>query len=188
MSLNTNTYAAFSDELTKIAGAKRSVGKTLGGFIRKGWEDIGGMPMERRIRGFLPPKKLRGGGWLGKQDTWRRNLPIGGKSMAVGLTGAMVPSALGKKDPLGQERSRSERSVDLGADIGGSLLGAGAALSLPGRKFKLLKSIGGAIGGSLLGSRIATTPWRAARERASRPVLSGQERRQLMGQRVVGNQ
>lgn len=175
MSLNTNTYAAFSDELTKIAGAKSSIGKTLGGFVRKGWDDLGGVP-------------TRGGGWLGKQDTWRRNLPIGGKSMAVGLTGAMIPSAISKKDPLGRDRSRTERSVDLGGDIGGSLLGVGAALSLPGQKFKLLRSIGGAIGGSLLGSRTATTPWRAARERASRPVLSGQERQKLMSQYTAGNQ
>lgn len=185
MSFDDRTYSAFGDELTKIAFVSKAVGvgKKL---VRKGWDDIGGLPTERRVRGLLPPKKVRGGGWLGKQDTWRKNLPVGGKSVAVGLTAAMVPSALGKSDPLGQERSRVERGVDLGGDIGGSLLGAGAALSTPGKKFKLLKSVGGAIGGSLLGSRAATTPWRLSRERANRPVLSGREREQLMRQNVVG--
>lgn len=189
MSLDPHTYSAFGDELTKIAGAKAGIGKTLSGWARKGWDDWGGVtPGKRRLFGLRAPAKVRGEGWLGKQDTWRRNLPVGGKSIAVGLTGAMVPSALGKADPLGQARSRTERSVDLGADVGGSLLGAGAALSLPGKKFRLARSIGGAIGGGLLGSRIATTPWRASRERASRPVLSGRERQQLMSQGVVGNQ
>lgn len=167
MSIDLVTYRALNDELTKIAFLK-SVGK----MVRRGWDDLGG------IRGS---EKIRGGGWLGKQDSWRKNLPIGGKSVATGLTAAMVPSALGKQDPLGRKRSRSERTADMSADVGGSLLGAGAMLTkFPGKRFGLLKSIGGAIGGSLLGSRVATTPWRMARERANRPVLTGRERQNLM--------
>jgi len=178
LSLDTETYAAFADELTKIG-----IAKTLGKWVGRGWRDIatlGGEAPKRRLGGLLAPKVVRGGGWLGKQDTWRRNIPIGPKSIFTGLTAAAAPGALSKEDPLGQERSRTERSVGLGADILGGLAGAGAALSLPGTRFRLARSLVGGIGGSLLGGRIATTPWRRARERASQPVLTGRERQELM--------
>jgi len=179
LSRHDQTYAAFGDELTKIAFLDKAW-KATKGFARKGWDDMGGI---------APGEKGRGNGWLGKQvnkdgtKSWRRNLPVGGKSIAAGLTAGFAPSTLGPRvDPLGQERTRTERAVDMGGEIGGSVVGAGAALSLPGKKFKLLKSIGGAVGGGLLASRVATTPWRAGRERAKRPVLSADERQNLMRQ------
>lgn len=182
MTLDPRTYSAFNDELTKIGG----VGKAMGNLIRRGWDDIGGVtPQPRRMLGLRAPKKIRGEGWLGKQDTWRRNLPVGGKSLAVGATAAMIPGTLRKEDPLGQERSRTERAADLTGETVGGLMGAGAALSLPGKRFGLLRSVGGAIGGSLLGSRMAATPWRRAREAERKPVLSPQERQRLFTQNVA---
>ena len=183
MTLDPTTYSAFSDELTKIGG----IGKTMGGFVRKGWDDLAGIG---NMSGGVS-KNVRGGGWLGKQvnkdgtKNWRRNLPIGGKSLGVGMTAAMVPSALAKTDSLGKDRSRTERSTSLAGETLGGLMGAGAALSMPGKRFGFLRSIGGAVGGSILGSHAASTPWRVARNRANKPVLSGQERQQLMNQNVV---
>ena len=182
MSIDRQTVSAFSDEITKIA-----VVKTVGKWLRRGWDDVadyGGEQAKRRLGGLLPPKPVRGNGWLGKQDTWRRNLPIGPKSIFTGATLAMVPGAVAGKDPLGQERSRAERITDLGADVAGGLIGAGALLSSTGPKWRVGKSILGGLGGSILASRIATTPWRRARERAAQPVLSEQDRAAL--QRRMG--
>lgn len=164
MSLNATSYVAFSDELTKIA-----VAKMVGNLIRRGWKD-------------LSPGATRGGGWLGKQTTWRRNLPIGPKAIFTGLTAASIPGVVSKKDPLGKKRSRAERGTDLSADIVGGLAGAGAMLRLPGKKLRLARGIIGGLGGSLLASRIATTPWRRSREKARQPVLSHGEKKQLMPQ------
>lgn len=150
--------------------------------MRAGWDDIGNVPTARRLRGLLGPKKLRGGGWLGKQDSWRKNLPIGGKSILTAAGAGMGYGAIKKKDDLGQGRSRTERVMNVAGDLGGSLLGAGAMLALPGSKFRALRSIGGAIGGSMLGSAAVSTPWRMARARENTPVLSRKERQQLMSQ------
>ena len=183
MTLDPHTYAAFSDELTKIGG----IGKTMGGFARRGWDDLAGIGS---MSGGVS-KNVRGGGWLGKQvnkdgtKSWRRNLPIGGKSLGVGITAAMVPGALRQQDSLGKGRSRTERVSSLTGETMGGLMGAGAALSLPGKRFGLLRSIGGAIGGSILGSAAVTTPWRMSRNQANKPVLTGQERQRLMTQNVA---
>jgi hypothetical protein len=168
LSLAAASYAAFSDELTKIGLAK-----TVGKWINRGWSEVGGVSGKA---------VTRGGGWLGKQDTWRRNLPIGGKSIFTGLTAATLPSTLSKRDPLGKQRSRAERVTDLGADLVGGLAGAGAMLSLPGSRGKLTRGIVGGLGGSLLASRVATTPWRRARAQATQPVLPAAKRQQLLQQ------
>jgi hypothetical protein len=176
LSLPRETVSGFGDELVKIGGPL----STLGKWTRRGWDDladIGATPV-KRMGGLLPPKKVQGG-WMGRKGIWK-HLPVGGKSLTVGAVGLMTPGVLAKQDPLGRGRSRLERGADLGGDVLGGLAGAGAALSLPGKKWMLLRSIGGGITGSLIGSRVATTPWRVSRAQAARPVLSPEERQQLM--------
>lgn len=165
MSLDPVSLSAFRSELSKIAGK----GNFLGNWVRKGWSDVGG--------------KGARGGWMGKKDTWRRHLPIGGKSITVGLTAATLPGALQKEDPLGRERSRLHRVAQLGAGTLGGLAGVGAVMKPGGIGF--LRSAAGGIGGSIVAERLVSKPFQRARqERLQGGPLSPEDRSNLLGQSV----
>ena len=168
MSLDPVTYRAFQDELTKlgsvssVVGRLGGAGKRVGQWIGKGWNDpIGqgkivstwkkGKPVENSWR------------WMG-QGKYRQYMPIGGKSITVGLTGLAVPGVLKKEDPYGMGRSRAERSTDLGAATVGGLAGTGALMSLPWKGWKGTRALAGGVGGAMLAARLATLPWRRKRK------------------------
>jgi hypothetical protein len=169
MSIDPASYSSFSDELTKIA-LLRPVGKALRNWTAKGWQYTGGEGAARS-------------GWFGREGTWREKLPVGGKSLSVGILGATaVPEILPKEDPLGRERSRTERAVGSGAGAIGGLTGMGAALSIPTNRFKMTRAIGGAIGGGILAERLATRQFRKAKLQDQAPVIPYDQRQQLLMQ------
>ncbi len=172
MSLDQVTYRAFQDEIVKIGaplpkGAVlnklRGAGRTLKGWVRKGWDD----PMNQGMvpDKVNPGKKVKGWDWWGK-GKYTRHLPIGGKSVFVGLTAPAIPGVLRKKDPYGAQRSRAERSVDLGSSVVGGLAGGGAMIGLPMKGWTGTRALVGGVGGAMLAARLATMPWR--RRRAAR--------------------
>lgn len=182
--IDQTSYSAFAEELEKISG-----------WLRKGWEEIGGEGSRGGWFGKAPvdlPKgaKLRSRALQG----WRRvgsKLPIGGKAITVGLTAASLPSLMKKKDPLGFERSRAERATAMGAGTVGGIAGMGAAATHfpsrpiappkgkmptglfararkgvgPLRRLSLPASLIGGIGGAMLAERAATAPFKAKRRR-----------------------
>jgi len=156
MSLDPIMYRAFLDEMTKFGqgGVLSSVGnagRQMGKWIGKGWHD----PIGSGAKGWK---------WMGK-GKYTRHLPIGGKSITVGLTSLAVPGALKKEDPYGMGRSRTERTTDLGASTVGGLAGTGALMSLPWKGWHGTRAIVGGVGGAMLAARLATMPWRRSRKK-----------------------
>ena len=94
-------------------------------------------------------------------------LPIGAKSMMAIPTALMAAQALRKRDPSGQERSRSERLSGLAANTVGGLAGSAAAMRLLKGRGGLAGAIAAPMIGGMLGSSLAektvTAPFRAAR-------------------------
>jgi hypothetical protein len=154
--MNATTYRAFSEEMVKIAiiGA---IGKGFKSALQAGWKDTGN--------------------WMGS-GKYTSKLPIGGKSITVGLAAAGVPGALKKEDPTGEGRSRMERGLDLAGNVAGGVVGMGAGRLLGGRLAaagklgpKMTGLLGGAgsvvggIGASLIAPKVLTAPSRMLRER-----------------------
>lgn len=180
--MDTATVSAFGDELEKIAmfGA-------MGKAVSRGWHYPAGMWTKKVVDGgksaWEPAQKAT---FMGKGKI-TKYLPVGDKSFATGVAALGAPSALAKEDPSGQGRSRTERVSGLVGSTLGGFAGAGAlgSLSYKGNPVKALpvaRSLVGAVGGSILGERMATAPSRYARTRAEMPVLSEEQRAQLLGQ------
>ena len=127
-----------------------------------------------------------------KRWSWlRERAPVGGKSITVGLTGAMLPGTLKKKDPMQLERSRTERAAAMGAGTVGGFAGMGLASKyfpgkVPGpvgpakgagwmsrarfgrgplRRLSLPLSFAGAIGGAIGAERLIGKPFKMGRKR-----------------------
>jgi len=163
--LDPVSLEALGDEIEKIAVAKR-----LGTLVAKGWKDIGGQGAR--------------GGWFGKADTWRRHIPVGGKTLTAVGTAAAVPGVMKARDPLGRERSRTERATTLGAGTLGGLAGFGAALGRSG-KAGIIKSMVGGIGGAMGAEYLASKPFQAARMRRLQGPVDPNQRKELLG-RLTG--
>jgi len=187
--MDSKTYSAFGDELVKIAagpGVISRVGKTGGKWVSKGWDDMGEGGARGGWFGALKNKK-------GKPTAIRRHLPIGGKSLMVGLSVPAIPGLLAKQDPMGMGRSRTERVSGYGGMMLGGLAGAGALLSAPGRGLPIIgsraiRSIGGAIAGGLLGEKVSTLPWQRSRQAAAQPPIQDPARRDALLQRAAAMQ
>lgn len=171
MSLDPATYQAFQDEIVKLGAIPgqaavvsklRGVGSKLKSWASKGWHDPMG---EGRI--IVPEvsrtSSIPSWGWTGK-GKYTQYLPIGGKSVFVGMTAPAIPGALKKEDPYGAARSRTERAVDLGSNVMGGLIGGGAAISLPMKGWKGTRALVGGASGAMLAARLATMPWRRKRK------------------------
>jgi hypothetical protein len=194
MSLDPATYSAFQDEITKIGGAGavmrriggagRSAGRTVGKWISKGWHDPldQGKIVSTWKKGQPTENSWR---WMG-QGKYRRHLPIGGKSVAAGFTAAAIPSALKKEDPYGMQRSRAERSTDLGAATVGGLAGTGVAMGLPWKGWKGTRALVGGIGGAMLAARLATIPWRRRREARQAGQVKEVEKPPILSSGAIG--
>lgn len=87
------------------------------------------------------------------------------KGIGVGLTALQIPGALGAWDPTGQERTRTERLLDLAGGTVGGFAGAGfAAKHLPTKGVTgfLAPMVAGGLGATL-GSKMLTAPSRLVR-------------------------
>jgi len=188
MSLDPIMYTAFQDELIKLGGKAevlgkfkdvgRNVGRKLKGFVSKGWHD----PMlEGKIVNPRNPAgpKINKWNWLGtggeEGKRFTKYLPVGGKSVLVGMTAATVPGVLKKEDPYGMQRSRAERITDLGASTIGGLAGTGALMSLPVKGWQGTRALAGGFGGAMLAARLATMPWRRARKKSQQEVARSEQ-------------
>ena len=172
MTLDPVTYQAFQIEIIKlgaplpgkaaVVNKLRGAGKTLKGWVSKGWNNPMNQPnvmdTSRSVTRSMPAW-----GWMGKGKV-TKYLPVGGKSMFVGMTAPAIPGALKKEDPYGAERSRTERSVDLSSNVVGGLAGGGAMISLPMKGWKGTRAMVGGVGGAMLAARLATMPWRRRRK------------------------
>lgn len=145
----------------------------VGHSMRKGWADLGGAHGAK-------------GGWMGAQDSWRKNLPIGGKSMAVGFTAMGVPSAMKKEDPSGRGRSRTERMLQLGAGTIGGIAGVGAVMK--GKSPGFLRSAVGGMGGAIGAEKLVSMPFNRGRKQRMQGPVSRQERPQLLQQALPSQQ
>lgn len=216
MSLNRVSVASFGNELEKIAYLRQAAkagfkawqkGKGVGGAVsvgrkaarhgrrevqfakslarkpnegaaghalRKGWADLGGAHGNK-------------GGWMGAKDTWRKNIPIGGKSMAVGFTAMGVPGAVKKEDPQGRGRSRTERLLQLGAGTLGGIAGVGAVMK--GKSPGFLRSAIGGMGGAIGAEKLVSMPFNKSRtQRMQGGPVSRADRAQLLQQALPAQQ
>lgn len=178
MSIDPQTYEAFTDELEKIAlmgtlgRAGKSIGRGAKNLLREGWNE---------------------GGWMGKGKI-TKNLPVGMKSQTVGFTALGVPTVMSKRDPIGKSRTRGERGAELTGYTAGGLMGSGAAMKLApkitgGRLAGLARGatrLGAPIVGGIAAARLLTSPWRKSRQEMARPVLPEDERRRLFQQAQQG--
>ncbi len=177
--INTSTVSALGDELAKIAflGA-------MGKAVSRGWHFPSGM-WTKTMQGGKPAWEAAEKATFMGKGKFTKNLPIGDKSITTAITAAALPGALKKEDPMGEGRSRLERLSGLAGSTLGGFAGSGAMSSLPMKKLPVARSIVGAIGGSMLGERLSTAPFRAARAKAEMPVLSDEQRAQLMSRSGV---
>lgn len=168
--MNSYSFLAFGDELTKIA----FYNKLVSGFknvLNDGWN---GTPQN-------PVSSLPGGGWTGTGpqitkdmgragEAWQhvsslggltKKLPVGIKSLQLAGTAAQLPGALSAQDRAGLGRSRTERVTGLVGNTIGGLAGAGLAARLGhhGLAGNLIGGMAGAIGGE----KLVTAPWSVAR-------------------------
>ena len=146
----------------------------IGHAMRKGWADVGGAHSNK-------------GGWMGAKDSWRKNLPVGGKSMAVGFTAMGVPSAVKKEDPTGRGRSRTERLLQLGAGTLGGIAGVGAVMK--GKSPGFLRSAIGGMGGAIAAEKAVSLPFAKGRkQRMQGGPVSREDRKRLLGQALPAKQ
>lgn len=154
-------YAAFSDELSKMAGVLGKVTGALGRSLKKGWHGPGGE--------FS---------WMGKGKV-TKYLPVGEKSWTAIPAAMAAPGLAQKQDPMGQNRGRAERiSQFVGGTLGG-LAGMGA-LSRAGGSWA--RPLIGSIVGSIAGETAASYPFRKARLMSRQQEISPEQRKQLMRQ------
>jgi hypothetical protein len=133
--------ASWSDAATVIKQRGFSPVKWVG----EGWQELGKFTPEHFAT------KVKSPGWMGTGDI-TRHLPVGPKSLMVGMGAVMAPSAFAKEDPTGQGESRARR---IGGWVGSNLLGIAATLpSRVGTLPMIGLGIGGSIGGDVIGRRI----------------------------------
>ena len=122
MSINRQSFLAFTAEITKTAGL---IG-TLKHWTREGWHNPMGGGVPQANAAPAGSFSARHPGWMGSSKRWGK-IPVGMKSMTVGMTALQLPGALKTEDPSGQGKSRAERVADLGGQTVGGLTAAGAA-------------------------------------------------------------
>lgn len=172
--MNSKTFLAFGDELTKIAFFE----KVSIGFIqalKEGWhgspEQIArgegqswfGKGPNMRLRpqadGSLKPLSRAGRAWqrISSLGGMTRILPVGGKSMTVLPAVISAPSLLKKEDPSGQQRSRAERVLGFAANTVGGLAGSALAMKAAPGSALLAPMLGGMVAGTAA-EKLVTAP------------------------------
>ena len=165
--MNAQTFAAFGDELTKIAFYQKVSGAFMN-LLREGWHGPANNPelkntwfgQGRVIKPGMSPvaRTMEEATSLGGLT---KVLPVGAKSLTAVGTALAAHQAMQHFDPSGQERSRAERLSRLGGNVGGGLVGAAiAGRMMPG---SLLGNIGGSLIGGYLGEKVTSAPFAAAR-------------------------
>jgi hypothetical protein len=144
------TYAAQS-AIVKVAGfkevgaeiAKRGVNPAT--WLKRGWDTYGEMahPTAKATRG-----------WMGSSN-WSKYIPIGPKSLTVGLGAATAPAAFAEEDPSGEGKSRGRRiggwlGSTLGSVAGSMPMKAGLAGVVP----ILGATAAGQYGGEIIGGKL----------------------------------
>lgn len=190
------SFDSFGNELVKIAFFKRLT-KGFTSALSEGWHGVGPegaitrntwMGKGRQIKPTVNPatgarSQLSRGNRLTEEVTslggLTKALPVGTKTMIAIPTAMMAANALKKHDASGQERSRSERLVGLGANTVGGLAGSALAMKALKGRGGMFGAIAAPMAGGLLGGALAektvTSPFRAAR--AARPSPVSQEPR-----------
>lgn len=152
--MNPVTLSAFLDEVGLIkeaAGIMQNVGSRIAQTMSKGWNHPsmawGGQGFVRdatrgRLGNAAEHAMTLGGA--------TKYLPVGGKSMTVGMGALGIPGAVAKEDPSGQGRSRAERLGGLAAGTA-----AGVALAPAGLVTQIAGGIGSDVAGSAIGRAIS---------------------------------
>jgi len=128
-----------------------------------GWADVADEAVER---GLNPAKWLKGGwksyeefahpsatrsrGWLGGSK-YTKYLPIGPKSLTVGVGLAAAPAAFAKEDGTGRGHSRGQR---IGGWVGSNLGGVAGSMSGKAGLAGLVPVFGGMLLGQAAGETI----------------------------------
>ena len=157
--MNSISYQAFGDELTKIA-VLGTIARGFGTALKAGWH---GTPGDK----------------VGKL----------GKGLTVLQAGLMTPGVAAKEDPAGAGRSRLERGLEAGGNLTGGLAGGGAGALAAGSLAKRFKMRPGGlgqniasgvlgtalgVGGSIGASKLLSAPSRMMRERKQRLRMAQQ--------------
>ena len=161
--MNSNTFAAFGDELTKIAFFQ----KLRSGFVnalKEGWHGTPESPSTWMGEGMKthPGMSYPGKAWqqFSSLGGLTKALPVGAKSLMLLGTGLMARDALKPVDPTGRERSRTERLTGLAGNTVGGLVGSAVGNRIaPG----FMGTIGGGIIGGMAGEKLVAAPFAAHR-------------------------
>jgi hypothetical protein len=155
-----NTLAAFTRPLKSL---------------KEGW-NYGGEIVRDGVKKYAPASEVPGKGWLGvgKQLTpdadvisrvgenittlggATKYLPVGPKSLTVGIGAATLPGAVSAEDQTGEGRSRTERIGRWAGNMAGGLIGAPHGLP-------------GALGGSVIGEQLGGAPGKLLKKRKKLP-------------------
>jgi hypothetical protein len=168
--MNAKTFAAFSDELTKIAFYQKVSGAFMN-LLREGWHGTKEAPntwmgQGRVIKPGMSPmaRTMEEATSLGGLT---KALPVGAKSLTALGTALAAHQAMQHFDPSGQNRSPAERMSRLGGNVVGGLVGSAlASRHLPG---SMLGNIGGSLIGGYVGEKVMNAPFAAARAIHGRP-------------------
>jgi hypothetical protein len=152
--MNPVTLSAFLDEVGLIkeaGGIIQNVGNRIAQTMSKGWNHSsmawGGQGFVRGASRGMVGNAVEHVTSLGGATKY---LPVGGKSMTVGMGALGVPGAIAKEDPSGQGRSRTERLGGLAANTA-----AGVALAPAGLVTQIAGGLGADVAGSSIGRAIS---------------------------------
>lgn len=192
--MNSETFQAFGDELTKIAFFK-SVGNAFKDALGVGWHGYGPAGASTRQtwmgQGVAPAAERAQMGRLGKAwDTatslggLTKRLPVGAKSMMLAGSALAARDALRTEDPSGLDRSRAERLTGLAGNTVGGLAGTGALLRTAwGKKNPFLANVVGGIGGGVIGEKVLTSPWKHNRNLETQRMGAEARQQQVLRRR-----
>lgn len=164
--MNSRTFQAFGEELTKIAFLK-TIRNGFTQAVKDGWhgtkaQQAAGMGQTwfgkgRQIKPGMS-NNARRLEELTSLGGLTRLMPVGNKAMMAMGTAMMAREAIRPDDPTGQQRSVPERVSALAGDTIGGLAGAGLAARLaPGSN--LIAPLVGTMAGSHFGRKVTTAPW-----------------------------